>query len=569
MKFIQKFGIRMVVHYLNGETEVGKTDVTYYYNEGYPYSGWDFNEKRKYQGKYYTFYHSNYTGCARGNGHKADSFAVTGHAKLELWYRNIEASAILPEKNNIRMIVHYIKNGIHQHCYAEENSLCTDVTFFCDKGAPYHHNFGPCRYPGDRNKYVWIKTETSGCLTFDKYEIASECVTCNSVIELWYACDDMFDLADESVRNEILNPTEGIQVPSVSSEYRRYLPTEEVVRMIGRTHLFENTLWLAHSATGIEFYAAGRNVALTFLADSRLKEKSEIWTRIAIYVNGMRVVDTILDEETKRISIPLQESIECNIVRVVKLSEAACSTCGIVQIEIEGEIWPTEQKERFIEIIGDSVTCGYGIDDEVSKSGFSTKIEDVTKTYAYKTAKALQADCSIVALSGYGVISGYSRDGVKSPNRVIPKIYKKFGFCNAVYMGKYLAQDVDWDFTKRRTDLVVLNLGGIDSSYTRGDAEKIEEYVQGYVEFLKTIRECNEEAAILCTLGMLKDEMFPSIQRAVEQYRSETADEKIYLMKFDRQRASDGMVAGWHPTERTNVKAAKKLIEEIQKIMGW
>ena len=93
--------------------------------------------------------------------------------------------------------------------------------------------------------------------------------------------------------------------------------------------------------------------------------------------------------------------------------------------------------------------------------------------------------------------------------------------------------------------------------------------MQGYVEFLKTIRACNADAVILCTLGMLKDEMYPAIQRAVEQYRSETADDKIFLMKFDRQRAADGMVAGWHPTERTNVKAAKKLIEEIQKIMGW
>jgi len=569
MKNIQKFGIRMVVHYLNGDTEVGKTDVTYYYNEGYPYSGWDFNEKRKYEGKYYTFFYSNYTGCANGNGHQAGSFTVTGHAKLELWYRNPGGSALFSEKYSIRMIVHYIKNGIHQPCYVEENALCTDVTFFCDKGAPYHHNFGPCRYPGDKNKYVWVATKTTGCFTYDKYEIASESVICNSVIELWYVCDDMFDLAEESVRKDILNPTEGIRIPLVSLEHKTYLPTEECVRMLGRTHLLENTLWLAHSATGIEFYAVGSNLAIKFLADSRLKEKSEIWTRIAIYVNGMRVVDTILDEETKRIPVPLQECKECNIIRVVKLSEAACSTCGIVQIEIDGEIRPTEPKERFIEIIGDSVTCGYGIDDEITKSGFSTAVEDITKTYAYKTAKALHADCSIVALSGYGVISGYSRNGVKSPDRVIPKIYKKFGFCNAVYMGEYLAQNVEWDFTKRRPDLVVLNVGGIDSSYTRGDEEKTEEFVQGYAEFLKTIRACNADAVILCTLGMLKDEMYPAIQRAVEQYRSETADDKISLMKFDRQRAADGMVAGWHPTERTNVRAAKKLIEEIQKIMGW
>ena len=73
-----------------------------------------------------------------------------------------------------------------------------------------------------------------------------------------------------------------------------------------------------------------------------------------------------------------------------------------------------------IEFIGDSITAGYGVDDEVKEHGFSTATEDVTKTYAYKTAAALQADYSIVAYSGHGIISGYTGDGEKNTGLLIP-----------------------------------------------------------------------------------------------------------------------------------------------------
>ena len=64
----------------------------------------------------------------------------------------------------------------------------------------------------------------------------------------------------------------------------------------------------------------------------------------------------------------------------------------------EGSAETLPEKPLKIEVIGDSITCGYGVDDEDENHQFTTATEDVTKAYAYKTAKALDAEYSICLL---------------------------------------------------------------------------------------------------------------------------------------------------------------------------
>lgn len=352
---------------------------------------------------------------------------------------------------------------------------------------------------------------------------------------------------------------------------KEFLPIEEYVRTIGRTQMLEDTLWMVHSGSGAEFSVTGTKVSITLKADSSCIGNADGKTRIAIYVNGERVADEMVDKVEKTVTAFESDTAESCIIRVIKLSESANSTCGITKIEAVAadDIQPTEPKEKLIEFIGDSITCGYGVDDEVKEHHFSTKTEDVTKTYAYKTAESLGTDYSMVSFSGYGIISGYTGDGEKKPSQTLPQYYDKLGFSYGTYMGKFSPQNVTWDFTKRQPDLIVINLGTNDSSYVLGKADRKEEYTAEYVEFLKKVREYNPDAAILCTLGIMGDDMYPAIEDAVERYQTETGDSNVYSFKFDVQSYSDGYAADWHPTEATHTKAATKLTAEIKEIMGW
>ena len=353
---------------------------------------------------------------------------------------------------------------------------------------------------------------------------------------------------------------------------RSYIPNSENVKTLGRTHSLEDSLWLAFSGSGAEFDFNGTKAEVTISGDINAANANneDNQARIAIYVNGERVIDDMINAAEETYTVFESETPQDVNVKIVKLSETAMSTCGIKNITVNSEegIKPTAAKEHFIEFIGDSITCGYGVDDEVAEHHFSTKTEDVTKAYAYKTAQALDADYSMVSISGYGIISGYTDNNIPKPQQTIPQYYTKHGFSYGAY-GSKIAASTKWDFTGYTPDLIVINLGTNDDSYTQNDTEKQEEYCNAYVEFLKTIREKNPDAKILCTLGIMGDRLYPYVERAAFDYTAQTGDTNISTMKFDVQSPDDGYAADWHPTEATHTKASAKLVEKIKEYMGW
>lgn len=351
---------------------------------------------------------------------------------------------------------------------------------------------------------------------------------------------------------------------------RTYTASSDVVKHLGRIYYSDNDiLWCAFSGTGAEFKFSGKKCVIRIIGDSvSLTNEFDNHARIGIYVNDERVVDDMINKWEKEYTVVDQDEVTEAIVKIVKLSETAMSTFGIVSISVEeGKIEPTSNKELYIEFVGDSITCGYGVDDENPDHHFSTKTEDVTKAYAYKTAEMLNADYSIVAISGYGIISGYTTGDVPISEQTIPQYYDTLGFTYGSF-GKEKPQDIKWDFTKRQPDIVVVNLGTNDSSYTKGHEDRLTWFCNEYCAFIKKIRERNPDATILCSLGIMGADVYPSIEKAVETYIDETGDNNIELLKFDQQLMEDKIAADWHPSETTHTKAAKKLAAKIQDILN-
>lgn len=340
------------------------------------------------------------------------------------------------------------------------------------------------------------------------------------------------------------------------------------VRLIGRVMPIEDTLWMALSGTGVEFQTTGTWVKVTFVADDTWDGPEENRVRVAVYVDGVRVVDTLLDQPKKEVVAFEEDSPVKHVVRVIKLSEAAMSTCGIVTIETDGTMIPTECKEKFIEFVGDSITCGYGVDDEDKDHHFTTGTEDVTRAYAYKTAECLNADYSMVSFSGYGIVSGYSAEGEKMGHQLVPDYYEKFGFSYGTYLGMYKPQNIFWEFSKRQPDVVVVNLGTNDMSYVLDKEERREEFIVDYVAFLKVITECNPEASIVCTLGVMGEDLCTAVEEAIKRYEAASnLQKKMLFVGLTNQLPEDGYVADWHPTETTHGKVAEKLAKAIEAIL--
>ncbi len=348
--------------------------------------------------------------------------------------------------------------------------------------------------------------------------------------------------------------------------------TDEYVKAIGRTYVnAAGERWMANTASGIEFTFNGTKGSLTILGDFLATgSQPNNQARFAVYVNGKLYADEMLDEATK--TFDFYNGTQALVtVKVIKLSESQGGTVGIGDIKVTSTdgIRPTEAKAHKIEFIGDSITCGYGIDDEDITGGFKNSTEDGSKTYAYKTAMNLDADYSVVSVSGIGVISNYTGAGSKNDENVMPKYYEKLAYSWASFGDWTSPAKVEWDFSKFQPDAVVINLGTNDSSYVAHDTTRELEFVDGYVDFMKQIRKKNPEATIFCTLGIMGADLYPQIEQAVEKYRAQTGDKKVTAMEFDSQQMSDGICVDWHPSEKTNTKAAAKLTAYVKSVMGW
>lgn len=345
--------------------------------------------------------------------------------------------------------------------------------------------------------------------------------------------------------------------------------SKDYVKVIGRTYVDnDGTRWFTNTASGVEFTYTGIEGSVTLQTSAISDESNQ--ARVAIYVNNVLTADVMMDEMEKTVDFLTSDTAKAVTVRIIKLSESPFAPFAIKTIDVTStaDIEPTAQKQYKIEFIGDSITCGYGVDDENVSGGFKTATENGSKTYAYKTAEALGADYSIVSASGFGIISGYTTSELNS-TQTIPPYYSSLGFSWYPFADGSNSTNLAWDFNEFQPDAVVINLGTNDNSYCGSNESRKAEFVAGYVEFLKDVREKNPNATIFCTLGIMGQELFPQIEEAVAQYTEETGDTNVTSMEFDVQQVSDTICVDWHPSEKTHQKAANALIDYMKYIMNW
>ena len=359
---------------------------------------------------------------------------------------------------------------------------------------------------------------------------------------------------------------------------KKILLNHENIKEIGRNHTINNILWLALSGSGIAFEYTGKELNITVLGGyiATADHDPLNHARIAFYINDVRVINDMVNYKEKTYRVFQSDTVQTVSVKVLKLSEAAMSVLGIRPLEIGDEetIVPAPKKEHLIEFIGDSITCGYGVDDEDPLHPFTTHTEDVTRAYAYKTAMALNADYSMCSYSGYGIISGYVAEPTeKLLSQLVPKYNESFAFSDdtlGVTPDEFIRPaEVPWDFNRIRPEAIVVNLGTNDDSYCQNEASRQEEYAEEYVRFLKTIRKNNPDAELFCVLGLMGDRLFPYVCKACGTYIIEPGDTRVHPLHLPPQDGSIGYVSDYHPLESAHQKAADYLAPEIKKIMCW
>ena len=366
---------------------------------------------------------------------------------------------------------------------------------------------------------------------------------------------DSFDMVE--MRKALLAP--------VDLRDEDFYATEENVKFTGRNYVDGDITWLVQSGSAVEFTVNARSAEVTIHGDSNISNGADYRPRYAVIVDDEIIEDDVMSTSSKTVKLFDGDVSRTAKVRVIHLSEANNGAVGVSKISVTSDaavpVVPAAPKSLRIEFIGDSITCAYGVEGKSSGESFKTTTENFMKSYAYLTAKKLDADYSAVCYSGHGIISGYTSDA-KNTEALVPEVYD--------LIGKPDAYRKPWDFEKYPNDVVVVNLGTNDSTYIDKDFEtRSPEYTEKYTEFLKQIRSKNPDAYIICTLGTMgaQDE-YPLIEQAIADFKKETGDTKVTSYRSVTQSSADGYGSDWHPSEITQQKSAYVLADQICQALG-
>ena len=128
-----------------------------------------------------------------------------------------------------------------------------------------------------------------------------------------------------------------------------------------------DTLWLALSNATVSCTTTATTVTVSLQAIGSV--------RVAVFLQEKMVMDFVCTDETKTIFIPCpSESVQQ--IQICKLSEPHYGILGVSALICDGGTCsPLPPAPHHLAFIGDSITCGYGIDAASPEDAFSIATE--------------------------------------------------------------------------------------------------------------------------------------------------------------------------------------------------
>ena len=225
-----------------------------------------------------------------------------------------------------------------------------------------------------------------------------------------------------------------------------------------------------------------------------------------------------------------------------------------------GRILPPPAYKHTMEFYGNSITCGYAIEDPLRQDRGTYDFVNSYKSYANITARHFNADYRSISKSGIGILISWFP-------YVMPDIYDRT---------QAMDSTAKWDFSRFTPEVVVVNLFQNDSWLTQkpeheqfkarfGTTPPTPDFIiKGYQKFITSIRSKYPKAKIICALGSMdatrEGSPWPGyIEKAVAGLK----DKGIYTHFFPYKNTPG------HPSAAEQKVMADDLIGFIEKKMKW
>jgi len=215
---------------------------------------------------------------------------------------------------------------------------------------------------------------------------------------------------------------------------------------------------------------------------------------------------------------------------------------------------------RRIEVVGDSISAGYGNEGKNAECHWSAATEDATRSYAAVAARELEAELTLAAWSGKGVTRNYdARDTVSLIDvfdRAVPTDTQSALLPKAPV-----------------ADVLVLNIGTND--FLAGKPEQ-RVFVPALRHWVEKMRERAPTAPLFLVLGPMVADDYPhpgsrsELRRFFEALIAERAKQGDRVMLVEQYTdPSEGLGCDSHPSVATHARLGRELSQAIKQRMGW
>jgi len=242
-------------------------------------------------------------------------------------------------------------------------------------------------------------------------------------------------------------------------------------------------------------------------------------------------------------------------LRLVKRTEAFVGTTTFLSFAVpDGELLRPFTRRRKIEVIGDSITCGFGNEGANQNEHFTPATENAYMSYASIAARDLNADATLIAWSGRKMW----------PDNTMPAIYNL-----------NLPNDPTstHDFSQSTPQVVVINLATNDFGKTNPDEK---EWTGAYEQFIRRVWGHYPHATIYMTMGGMMSDNYPAGHKALttlrgylEHLQARMRDSRVHILEFPQQKMEDGIGSDWHPSLKTDKIMGDMLADAIKRDLKW
>ena len=317
----------------------------------------------------------------------------------------------------------------------------------------------------------------------------------------------------------------------------------ELIKVLGERYLESGeTLYADWTASGLEFEAElNSRSEIIFTANSTAPVYFKAYVDGALWQNQGSDYYTVSGAG----KIVLERvPAGTHTIRLVKATGYTLGQAEISAVELDGTIQATPDNDLYIEFLGDSISCGWGV---VGSHDGGYASQDGTLAYPYLVAQALGADYSIMGLSGRGVVYGTDLNFDKDYLSASP-----------------LRSDEAYAF-ERKADIVVINLGTND----RGLHADTAEFEAGYLRLLERVFENNGgDCIVYCLWGAMNDTYNTQIQNAIAAYRASHADAQIYTLELAASTVAGGDPSWGHPSASDHAGYTAALTNALKTVIS-